>query len=77
VWDEEMIRDPQTVRIFGDSFIRTQGLSHRKALKIFEAMWLEGVRLGVLPLKEPLEGIETDITVARILNSCSKSFSPQ
>jgi len=72
-----MIRDPHTLRKFEDSFIRTRGnLSHEKALKIFEALWVEGVRLGVLPLQEPLEGIESDITVARILNSCSKSFSP-
>jgi hypothetical protein len=73
-----MIKNPQGLRRFEDSFIRAQGnLSHEKALQIFEALWAEGVRLGVLPPKEPLEGIETDITIARILNSCSKSFSPQ
>jgi hypothetical protein len=73
-----MIKDPQAFRKFEDSFIRAQGnLSYEKALRIFEAMWVEGVRLGVLPPKEPLEGIEIDITVARVLNSCSKNYSPQ
>ena len=33
--------------------------------------WREGVLLGVLPPADPLEGIEIDIRVARILNSCS------
>jgi hypothetical protein len=73
-----MIKNPEVLRKFEDSFVRARGnLSHEKALNLFEAMWGEGVRLGALPPKEPLEGIETDITVARILNSCSKSFSPQ
>jgi hypothetical protein len=73
-----MIKNPQALRKFEDSFTRAQGnLSHEKALKILDALWVEGVRLGALPPKEPLEGIETDITVARILNSCSKNFSPQ
>jgi len=36
-------------------------------------MWNHGVKLGVLPPKEPLEGIETDIKIARVLNSCLKS----
>jgi hypothetical protein len=40
-----------------------------KSLRIFEALWNEGVSLSVLPLKDPLEGMETDIKIARILNS--------
>jgi hypothetical protein len=31
-------------------------------------MWREGMALGVLPLKDPLEGIEVDIRIARMLN---------
>ena len=31
--------------------------------------------MGVLPPKAPLEGIETDIKIAGVLNSCLKSFS--
>jgi hypothetical protein len=31
-------------------------------------MWLEGMALGVLPLKDPLEGIEVDIRIAEMLN---------
>jgi len=42
------------------------GLPER--LRIFEAMWKEAMLLGVLPLKDPLEGIEVDIRIARILN---------
>jgi hypothetical protein len=44
-------------------------------IKIFEGLWNEGVSLGVLPLKNPFEGIETDIKLAKILNSCSSNSS--
>ncbi len=53
----------------------TGHLSYERSLKLFEGMWNEAVALGVLPLKDPLEGIEVDIGVAKILNSCSKKPS--
>lgn len=47
-----MIKNPEVLRKFEDSFVRTRGnLSHEKALNLFEAMWVEGVRLGALPPK--------------------------
>ena len=36
-------------------------------------MWEEGINLGVLPPKEPMEGIATDIKIAAVLNSCLKN----
>jgi len=50
-------------------------LSHGDALKIFEWMWREAVTLGVFPMKNPLEGIEVDIRIAKTLNSCLKKSS--
>jgi hypothetical protein len=35
-------------------------------------MWEMGMALGVLPPKDPWEGIEVDIRVARILNCLKK-----
>lgn len=68
-----MIKDNAYLKNFENELISKQKLPYEKALKIFEAMWEEGVSLGVLPPKDPLEGIEVDIRVAKILNSCSKS----
>lgn len=71
-----MIQDGQTLRRFEDDLLkRTPQLSFREALQLFEAMWKEGITLGVLPLSDPLDGIEADIDLARILN-CSKNSSP-
>ncbi|GAG97925.1 unnamed protein product [marine sediment metagenome] len=53
--------------------MKEEKLSFSEALAIFEAMWKEGMTLGVIPPKDPLEGIETDIRIARILNCLKKS----
>ncbi len=68
-----MIKNAKLLAKFEDGQLRKERLSYAQALKIFEAMWEEAVNLGVLPLKNPLEDIETDIELARVLNSCSKS----
>jgi len=47
-------------------------LSYEQSLKIFESMWKEGIKLGILPLKDPLDGLDVDLKIAKILNSCSK-----
>lgn len=67
-----MIKNPDILGQFERELIKKEKLSFKQALAIFEAMWKEGVNLGVLPPKEPLEGIEVDIRIARILNTCSK-----
>ena len=69
-----MTRDFDAKRQFDDDLARKEGrLQHSQALEIFTRLWEEGCALGVLPPADPLEGIETDITIARILNSCSRS----
>ena len=63
-----MIRDARFLAEFDREQIRTETLTYAEALAFFEAMWREGLALGVLPLEDPLEGIEVDIRIARILN---------
>lgn len=71
-----MIRDSKILKEFEDSFIRHEGrLPYNQAARIFSDMWKEAVNLGVLPPKEPLEGIEVDINIAKVLNSCLKNSS--
>jgi len=69
-----MLKQCELLRKFEDDFIRGAGrLSFEQASKLFAGMWEEGLGLGVLPPKSPLDGIEVDIRMARILNSCSKN----
>lgn len=69
-----MVRNTPVLQRFENDFIvRSVDLSYEKALRLYEAMWNEAVSFGIFPPREPLEGIEVDIRIARILNSCLKS----
>ena len=73
-----MIKNPDLLKKIEDEFIRNEGrLNHSQSLKLFSDMWIEGIRLGVLPSKDSLEGIEVDINIAKVLNSCLKNSSPK
>ena len=68
-----MIKNSQIVRELEDALSRREGpLSPQRAFNIFSAMWQEAMDLGIIPFKDPLAGIEIDIKMARVLNSCLK-----
>ena len=63
-----MIKDAKFLAEFEDELLRKEKIDYPAALRILDAMWDEARKLGVVPLKDPLEGIEVDIRIARILN---------
>lgn len=63
-----MIRNAELLEKLEREELSKEKLDYPKALRLFEAMWREGMALGVLPLKDPLEEIEVDIRIARMLN---------
>ena len=67
-----MIKDAEYLRRFEDNFISKQKLTYEKALKILESMWREVQSVGVLARKDPLEGIDVSLRIAKVLNSCSE-----
>ena len=69
-----MIKNAELLERFEYKQLGKETLSYRDALKIYESMWLEAKALGILPLKNPMDGIEVKIKISRILNSCSKTF---
>jgi len=66
-----MIKHPEILRKFEDDLIKKQRLSYEQSLNIVESLWAEGVALGTLPPKDLSAGIDIDIKLAGILNSCS------
>lgn len=71
-----MIKDYKLLKEFEDTMMKKEGrLPFSYALGIFESLWNEGMKFGVLPPRDPLEGIEVDIKIANILNSCLKESS--
>lgn len=63
-----MIKDSGLLEEFEREELKREKPDYDAALRIFEGMWREGMALGVLPLKDPLEGIEVDIRIASMLN---------
>ena len=56
---------------FEKAQLRKQPPDYFRQLRIFEALYREAMQLGALPLKDPLEGIEIDIKIAKVINSVS------
>lgn len=73
-----MIKNPSLLKKLEDDFIKDEGkLTFKQSLKIFTSMWNEGIELGILPSADPLGGIDVDIKIAKVLNSCLKSSCPK
>ncbi len=70
-----MIKNVHLIEDLEKEFISKDKLSYKQSLRIFESLWQEGLNLGILPPKNPLEGIEVDLRIANILNSCLKKSS--
>ena len=63
-----MIKNRRVVDLFENSLVRPSIADYQRNLQIFEALYREACSLGVLPLKDPLDGIDSDIRLARIMN---------
>ncbi len=63
----------QEFAAFEEELIRREKPDLKRNLKIVEALYQEAVSLGVFPLKDPLEGLEVDIRIAKVINSVQKT----
>lgn len=64
-----MIKDPALLEDFNRNLKRKERTDYAQSLRILEGMLEEAVYLGILPLRDPLEGIDVDIRIARVINS--------
>ena len=63
-----MMQNTHLIEEMNKARIRASRPNYFRNLRLFEALYREAMVLGVLPLKDPLEGIENDIRLARVLN---------
>jgi hypothetical protein len=63
-----VIRKTHKLNKFYRRLIEQENISHKKALSIYEAMHKEAVSLGVISSETILEGLETDLRIARAIN---------
>lgn len=50
-------------------FLRKEKVDIARNFHIVEALYKEAVTLGIIPLKNPLDGIEVDLKIAKVVNS--------
>lgn len=67
-----MIRNTE-LKQFEMEFMRRGKLDVVRNFQIEEALYQEAVSLGIIPLKNPLDGLEVDIKIARTINRVSKT----
>ena len=63
-----MIQNPRLIETLRKAQIKASRPDYLRNFAVFEGLYREAGALGVLPLKDPLEGIGTDIGLASILN---------
>ncbi len=63
-----MIQHHDVVDAFERELVRRSPPDYFQNLKVVEALYNEARALGVLPPADPLDGIEVDIHLARVLN---------
>jgi hypothetical protein len=56
-------------RKFEIEFVKKERVDIEKNFHLVEALYHEAVTLGVLPPKNPLDGIEVDLKIAKVVNS--------
>jgi len=54
---------------FEINLLRKEKVDYKRNLRIVDALYHEAVALGILPLRNPLDGIEVDLRIAKVVNS--------
>ena len=68
-----MVKNSKKLQAFEADRIRAEKVDVEQNLRILDALYEEAVMLGALPPKDPLEGIETKIRIAKAINSVQRS----
>lgn len=51
------------------NLLRREKVDYRRNFRIVDVLYNEAVAMGTLPLRNPLDGIEVDLKIAKVVNS--------
>ena len=68
-----MVKNAKKLQAFEAARIRAEKVDVEQNLRILDALYEEAVMLGALPPKDPLEGIEIKIRIAKAVNRVQRS----
>ena len=63
-----MIRNNLRLSKFYRKLIEEESISHKEALRIYEALHKEAVSLGIINSENILKGLEVDLKIAKAIN---------
>ncbi len=63
-----MVKNSELIEKFEKSLIKTEKIDITRNFQIMDEMYNEAVELGIFPLKNPLDGIDNDIRIAKVVN---------
>jgi hypothetical protein len=72
-----VLKHRDLVEAFEKDQMRLVPPDYHRSLRILEAMYSEALALGALPLKDPLDGIEVDIRLAKVINVRATAGTPR
>ena len=64
-----MIKNRKELLKFENKITRKGKVDVLKNFRLVDAMYKEAVSLGIFPQKDTLAGIETDLKIAKVINS--------
>lgn len=70
-----MIKNRRLIQNFETDLIKNEKTDVRKNFQIVEAMYHEAVELGIIPMNNPLDGVEIDIKIAKVVNHVSDAHN--
>ncbi|MCM8810837.1 MAG: hypothetical protein NC816_04380 [Candidatus Omnitrophica bacterium] len=68
-----MIANKNLIEEFEKKFLREEKVNYKKNFWIINELYQEAVALDIFPLKNPLEDLEIDFKIAKVVNSVSES----
>jgi len=71
--EKKVIRESKLLREFENAQLRRRPVDYRENLRIVEALYEEARALKAFPPSNPLDGIEVDLQLARVINVYTNS----
>lgn len=68
-----MIKNSKIVQKFEEGLIKKEKVNLTKNFRIMDAMYKEARALGVIPMKDPLNGWDSDAKIALVVNYVPKT----
>lgn len=65
----KLIANPKKLQEFNKKLLKKEKVDIMQNFRIVEAMYREAIALRAIPLKDPLDGIDIKIKIARVVNS--------